>query len=1074
MRLLLVSLFCSSIYFASAQTAPRLLDTHMKLKTASIRITTDGITATTFMELEYYNFRNVEIEGLVYFKLEPEQIVTHFQLELNGNYRDGSIEEKWKATNAYNRIVGKRIDPALLTKDYNNNYTLRIYPLASQQSRKVTITIQQLLLPKEKKYFYSLPFSSIDTIEQLSVSVQNFATNSSVQFNSGFLYKEPLNIINGIPTYTKSSSAIVLNKPLQFELQHQNNPFIYTKQTKEDNHFAIRYVPKVDSLYKLQPKRIAVFWDVSATGSYRNTEKEISFLKQYVTTHKTEAVTIITFNHFLADTLVIRNAYNNTWRVTEFLRNLTYDGGTRFSNLNFSAVKADAVLLFTDGKSSWGTAGPVKGKVPVYTITTSAIVDSFFLKQVSFGSGGTYIPLHRYSISTAMEKASIAENYLVDIVSSGKSIFESALNEKLGQPLLIYGTSKSKLDTITLVYGNQSAVYAKEQVVIDYRNSCSVSAIDRLNMLESYKFITSNYNWNDVLDFGLREKVVTTYTAYIVLERIEDYIQYNITPPAELEEECRKRGYVKKDTRAMRYSLDKNEKLNMMRQVTDAYNKRIQQWDKNQTGIVYNPAMDFVENNSSITTSSNADLPLQMLEGKAAGVMITESTHSLQEVVVVGYGVATKRSLGYAVSSVSSRQLGLYGYQNVGQMLVGRVPGLNVIGATGEPGSSANIRIRGASSFLTSAEPLYILDGMPINGNINNAINPNDIESISILKDAGATAIYGASGANGVIIITTKKGGRNYSQNFYSYKLKNQPDVDYLQEIKNTSLSQKLSKYRELELQYKNEGGFYFDMAEHLYACGFREEAITALMNAAEPYSYNRDIFRIKGFMSQSWNEFDLAIEIFKTLNYESPSNLSSYRDLAWAYYQNKNYQQAVDVLYSGITNTQNVSMYERDINLRALMLTEMNAIIQIHKDSLNLLAINTSLLYAMPNDLRITLEDVNERYLNVRINEPGNVPVNQYNSQYQSKSKNGGYFTGNSNYYFDNNIAEYQLNKAIKGNYKIWVNYYGGYMYTGKTPAVIRVIVFKNFGKPGQSIEIQNIMMDNQNGEIEIAETNW
>lgn len=1070
MRLLLVSLFCISICSVSAQTAPRLLDTRMKLKTASIRITTDGITATTFMELEYYNFRNMEIEGLVYFKLEPEQIVTHFQLELNGNYRDGSIEEKWKATNAYNRIVGKRVDPALLTKDYNSNYTLRIYPLAAQQSRKVTITIQQLLLPKANKYFYSLPFSSVDTIERLSVSVQNFAINSSFQFNSGLLYKQQLSMNNGIPSYANTSSTVVLNKPIQFELQHQSNPFICTKQAKEANHFAIRYLPKVDSIYQFQPKRITVFWDVSATGSYRNTEKEISFLKQYVTHHKTDAVTLITFNHFLADTLVIRNAYNNTWRLTEFLRNLTYDGGTRFSNLNFSAVKADAVLLFTDGKSSWGTAGPVRGKVPVYTISTSAIVDSFFLKQVSFGSGGTYMPLHKYSISTAVEKISVAENYLVDIVSSGKSIFESSLNEKLGSPLLIYGTSKSRLDTITLVYGNQAAVYKKEQLIIDYRSSCNFSAIDRLNMLESYKLMTSNYNWNDVLDFGLREKVVTPYTAYIVLERIEDYIQYNITPPAELEEECRKRGYVKKDTRAIRNNVEKNSRYNIMRQVADAYNKRIKQWNKSQTGIVYNPAMEFVENNSSITTSSNASQPLQILEGKSAGVMITGSTQSLQEVVVVGYGVTTKRSLGYAVSSVSSRQLGLYGYQNVGQMLAGRVPGLNVSGATGEPGSSVTIRIRGASSFLSSAEPLYILDGMPISGNINNAVNPNDIESISVLKDAGATAIYGTSGANGVIIITTKKGSRNYSQNYYSYKLKNQPDVDYLQEIKHTPLRQKLSKYRELELQYKNESGFYFDMAEHLYAFGFKEEAITALMNAAEPYSYNRDIFRIKGFVLQSWKEFDLAIEVFKTLNNESPSNLRSYRDLAWAYYQNKNYQQAVNVLYNGINNDQDLSGQEAAINFRALMLNEMNAIIQMHKDSLNLSAINSSLIYAMPNDLRITIEDINERYLNVKINEPGGVVT----SQYSGKSKNAGYFTGNSNYFYDNNIAEYQLSNAVKGNYKIWVNYYNGYLYTGKPPALLRVIIFKNFGKPGQSIEIQNVMMDNQNGEIEVAETSW
>ena len=131
-------------------TAQQRRGRSMELKSCSIDIKADMFTATTFIEMGFYNRHDTELEGLYSFELHPGQVITAFQLDLNGKYRDGSIEEKWKASNAYNTIVGKRIDPALLTMDYANHYSLRIYPVPAKGSRKVTMTIQQLLV-REKK-----------------------------------------------------------------------------------------------------------------------------------------------------------------------------------------------------------------------------------------------------------------------------------------------------------------------------------------------------------------------------------------------------------------------------------------------------------------------------------------------------------------------------------------------------------------------------------------------------------------------------------------------------------------------------------------------------------------------------------------------------------------------------------------------------------------------------------------------------------------------------------------------------------------------------------------------------------
>ena len=128
------------------------------------------------------------------------------------------------------------------------------------------------------------------------------------------------------------------------------------------------------------------------------------------------------------------------------------------------------------------------------------------------------------------------------------------------------------------------------------------------------------------------------------------------------------------------------------------------------------------------------------------------------EEVAVGYGKQKKEDVTGAVSSVSSDDVDEQPVRSVEEMLKGRVAGVQV---TQAPGGGIAVRIRGASSIYGSNEPLYVLDGFPMTpgpGGALTGINPYDIESIDVLKDAASTAIYGSRGANGVILITTKRG----------------------------------------------------------------------------------------------------------------------------------------------------------------------------------------------------------------------------------------------------------------------------------------------------------------------------
>ena len=159
-------------------------------------------------------------------------------------------------------------------------------------------------------------------------------------------------------------------------------------------------------------------------------------------------------------------------------------------------------------------------------------------------------------------------------------------------------------------------------------------------------------------------------------------------------------------------------------------------------------------------------------------VSLAASSTSIGEVVVVAYGTRRKGDLTGSVSSVSAKDFQKGNINSAEQLLQGKVAGLQITTGGGSAGGGSRIRIRGGASLNASNDPLIVIDGVPVegngiagSGNLLNTINPNDIESMSVLKDASATALYGSRASNGVLIITTKKGSKgkmkfNYNNMF--------------------------------------------------------------------------------------------------------------------------------------------------------------------------------------------------------------------------------------------------------------------------------------------------------------------
>ncbi|MDR1200053.1 MAG: TonB-dependent receptor [Tannerellaceae bacterium] len=165
--------------------------------------------------------------------------------------------------------------------------------------------------------------------------------------------------------------------------------------------------------------------------------------------------------------------------------------------------------------------------------------------------------------------------------------------------------------------------------------------------------------------------------------------------------------------------------------------------------------------NGSVLSISYIGFKSQEVTATASGTMnivLYEDSELLDEVVVVGYGVQKKSVVTAAISRVTAEDLSVAKPSRVEDVLKGKVSGVQITQSSGQPGSDSKVRIRGIGT-VNDSNPLYIVDGMPVGGGINY-LNPSDIQSVEILKDAASAAIYGTRGANGVILITTKSGNK--------------------------------------------------------------------------------------------------------------------------------------------------------------------------------------------------------------------------------------------------------------------------------------------------------------------------
>lgn len=316
-----------------------------------------------------------------------------------------------------------------------------------------------------------------------------------------------------------------------------------------------------------------------------------------------------------------------------------------------------------------------------------------------------------------------------------------------------------------------------------------------------------------------------------------------------------------------------------------------------------------IDGNFSLSVQPGASLEIsfvgyktekvKVVAGKNLAVTLNEDNELLEEVVVIGYGSMKRKDITTAVSVVSTSDIDERPIVDAAQALQGKAAGIQVIQPSGAPGSGMSIRVRGATSVQASNEPLYIVDGMP-SDNISS-LSPGDIESMQVLKDASSAAIYGARAANGVVLITTKRGKAGAPQvKLSAYVGISQlgKKIDALNTEEYKELMKELKKYSNVAPTIPEDEHRYVDWTDLFFKTGLNQNYQLSLANGTEKLQY---------FVSGGYTDEKGIIDKASFRRYNFRANIDSQ--------QTKWLKMALNFAYS---NTKGQQVYESRSSMRA------------------------------------------------------------------------------------------------------------------------------------------------------------
>ena len=559
--------------------------TPVKISSLSVDIKVAANTATTTFDIIFYNPNDRILEGELEFPLADGQHIIRYALDMNGRLREGVVVEKAKARVAFENTIRRKVDPGLVEKTKGNNFRTRIYPLPANGTRHIVIAFEQTLELFNKDFFYQLPLYAKEPIEKFSVKTSVIKNSEKPVLEktsfTNFEFQKWENV--WLAEYAENN--IFPNQTIAFTIPNssKDETFILAENNKEQAYFYVNNRIAPDHVKRLAPKTIGILWDISASGEKRDIKKETQLLKEYFSRLGNAKTSLIPFNIIAQSKEDFTINAGNTDALIKRIKEFVYDGGTQFGAIDLTTYNFDEILLFSDGLSTFGKKEMILSPNPVLAINSSSSANFSSLKFIAQQTHGKFIDLTNTELNTAIDEI---YGQLLQVINTEFNpgeiedfVIQSGPIQNSG--LSFAGKLKTASAEVKVHLGFGNEIKTTKTFTISRPDSSDYNNVKRIwaEMKIAEMDLQFEKNKEEITKLGKEFSIVTQNTSLIVLDRVEDYVEHEITPPEELQKEY---YALLKET----HKIEKDNKAIALEQALDAMKRLKEWWHKNYSPVI--------------------------------------------------------------------------------------------------------------------------------------------------------------------------------------------------------------------------------------------------------------------------------------------------------------------------------------------------------------------------------------------------------------------------------------------------------------------------------------------------------
>jgi len=1006
------------------------------LQSLDIQVEVTGSIASTRYTMVFKNKTNRILEGELTFPLPDGRSVTYYALDINGKMRDAVPVEKAKATQVFEEIEQRRVDPGLLERVEGNNFRTRIYPIPANGIRTISIGYEEEL-PLEKELLrYRMPMAYPDPIENFTVkaTVWKSSVKPIVSDSAADLHFDRADE-NYVASFTRKNyrptRALNFALPMPIDI-----PQVMVQSAQGNYYFFASIAPKIETRKKQWDNDLAIIWDVSLSGSQRDLTREMELLDILFAEKKNANVYLYFLNNTLTK-MVNKNTTNGEYKINNgnwdglknVLKKANFDGGTDFSKINMNAIAGKEILFFSDGISTLSDADFIKNtavKYPIHCIVSSAKADYSAMRLIAGKTNGKFININALS-SENLKNELLNETLQFLGTERGKDLREvyPSIATHVSGNFSLAGISETDDAEITLLFGFGNKVEKRLKIKLDAKKADKEGNVYRLWAQKKIAELDLNYEANraELTELGQQFGIITRNTSLIVLETVDDYIRYNITPPIELRNEYDRK---QKEREEKRHASERN----MLKEAKTAVEKIKNWWNT-----------DFTPKKPKYPTPDD-------LRGSGRAFAPAPAARNFEAAEVMGY---LDNPTPVYIPDMDDFEL--------------RVPNIGEANtplrtSSANSGSVGRRGVAGTGYAAAYGSGFSESSGGSSNTPSGSTKNSGASSRSGVRKEVGYAG-YGSSGNGG-----TEQEERNSAPAIIVKPVKK--DSEYLSKLTGET-AEDYKIYLKLREDYIGSPTFYFDMAEWFYTHNDKKLALRVLTSIADLDLENAALYRLLGYRLKEYGEYAIEKFVCQKVVKWRPMEPQSYRDYALALADNGETQAALDSLYGLLKKNYSENIGNRSRGIDEAVITEINHLLAKNAN-LNKSKIDTSVITKIAMDVRVVINwNMNNTDIDLHVFDP-------YGEECffsHRETKIGGRISADVREGYG--PEQFLLKKAVKGKYRVSVNYYGDNQFTVSGPSTVMAEIYTKYADKTEQRKVVCLQMSkaqkHNGGMVTVAE---